>query len=331
MRRYLVFFAIPLAVLLGPAALLSIYSQPISGDLTRIGGYSERDFGWRSTQPVISVKGNGQSIIDPDILVLGDSFSEKNLWQSELSAKLNKKILSFKYSGCGCIANWIRYALSHKTARTAIIETVERSFVPRFRAINPCEDASPIPMRMPESATSALRSTWPPTIYISQTFRVVKSSLKMAYTNRAIRGGAINAPLIGNCALFSNRRADRILYYPEDELKLKWKQEEIESAITNALHLKDLAESRGKKLILLVVPDKLSVYQECLAENPHRNQLKQIDITRSLIAAGVSTPDLLTPFQDAASKVADLYFPNDTHLSPRGNILMADQLAAYLY
>ena len=44
MRRYLRFFLAPVIVIACCAAVLSTYFEPIVGDLTRVGFFSERDF-----------------------------------------------------------------------------------------------------------------------------------------------------------------------------------------------------------------------------------------------------------------------------------------------
>ncbi|MGZ3159791.1 MAG: hypothetical protein ACXU7H_11950, partial [Burkholderiaceae bacterium] len=56
---------------------LSLFFEPflpLVGDLTRVGNYAEKDFGWHTPKPILQIEENGPQIADPDVLVLGDSF-----------------------------------------------------------------------------------------------------------------------------------------------------------------------------------------------------------------------------------------------------------------
>lgn len=330
MRRYLLYFTVLVAITLVPAALLSWLFEPINGDLTRIGHYSERDFGWNSTQPAVLLRENGVAIVAPDILVLGDSFSRENGWQSALGVKLNKPILSFHYAQVGCIKNWIEYALNQSSADTVAIQVVERDFVSRFSDLPPCESATPSPLEKTPRTSPATRSTWPPELHILRTYRIAINTLRMNLNpDSALRGSAINAPIRQQCAKFSNRRSDRILYYPDDENKLQWKQDDMTRSISNVIRIQKLFAARGKTLIFIIAPDKLSVYQDCLINDPDGVARKRINVTKSLIQAGGNAPDLLHAFQENSGKVVDLYYPNNTHLSTSGYMFMAEKLAPF--
>jgi hypothetical protein len=78
-------------VLSGLSALvgLSFYVQPLEGDLTRMGGYAERDFGYNMPRQTLA----GGTVLPNtydryyDVVVIGDSFSKSGLWQSYLRQK----------------------------------------------------------------------------------------------------------------------------------------------------------------------------------------------------------------------------------------------------
>lgn len=329
MRRYLLYFTAFVSVMLLPTAFLSWLFEPINGDLTRIGHYSELDFGWNGTQPVIPLAENGVLITEPGILVLGDSFSRENAWQSALARKLNRSILSFHYAQAGCIKNWIEYA-RQSSAGTVAIEVVERDFVDRFRDLPACKSPPPLPFSAGPTTTPAVRSTWPPELHIWRTYRVAVNTLRTAlHPDSAVRGSVINAPINKQCAKFSNRRSDRMLYYPLDENKTHWKHEDITRAISNVIRLQTQFSALGKKLVVIVVPDKLSVYQDCMINDRDGAARKQVNVTKSLIAAGGNTPDLLRAFQENAGEIVDLYSPNNTHLSTSGYMFMAENLVPF--
>lgn len=332
-RRYLFFFAVTVSILLGPVALLSFIFECNDGDLTRIGGYAEHDFGWNNLQPVLQLVRNGKSITSSDVLVLGDSFSRGNIWQSVLAEKLNQKILSFHYNQVGCITNWLAYALK-SSARTVAIEFIERDFLNHFGHLVACRSQDPIPFEFLATNTVATRLKGPPELHIMQTFLVAWNTFVMnLIPNAAVRGhinsmgeDVINAPIKKGCAKFSNRRADRLLYLRQDENKLRWTSEDMERAIAKITQIQMTLAVQGKRFILIVVPDKLSVYQDCLTNDIALEARKRINITRLLIASGVNTPDLLGAFHDNKNKIVDLYSPNNTHLSVSGYIFMANQV-----
>ena len=194
-----------------------------------------------------------------------------------------------------------------------------------------CKPANPSPFEMSPHMSAVLRATWPPELHIAQTFYIAINTLEMNFMkNETLRGKAINAPLRSHCAKFSNLRADRLLYYPVDEEKLHWKSEDQARAISHILSIQKRFEQRGKNFVLIVVPDKLSVYQDCLLNDADVESRKRVNILKSLIESGASTPDLLGDFKENANEIVDLYFPNNTHLSTRGYVLMAEKLDRFL-
>lgn len=331
MRRYLLIFFLGVSAILLPSAILSLIFEPIDGDLTRIGAYSERDFGWNASQPAIQINNNGKSITTPGMIVLGDSFSKPNAWQSVLSQKTQMEILSFDYGQAGCIDNWLDYAKRTSTAKIVAIETVEREFVSRFQNLGHCAVKFPIPFEMSAHLSSVTRKTWPPEIHIKHSFLTALHTFEMHKDEHSsIRGQVINTPITPLCARFSNHRADRLLYYRDDENKLSWENTAVSRAIANALSIQKIFAEHGKKFILIVVPDKLSVYQNCISENFIASKRPLPNITAALINAGSNTPDLINSFQRHINTTVDLYLPNNTHLSDKGYMLMADEIAHFL-
>lgn len=333
MRRYLVIFFTPVLLIVILMAFMSIISGPVSGDLTRIGRWAERDFGWNAPQPVIKTNYNGKSVINPDIVVLGDSFSRRNLWQSVLSAKQNKSTLSFHYLQVNCPSNWIQYSLNESpSAKVVIIETLERAFLDVFRDLHACRKKPPIPFESLPMETSATRADWPPMFSISYALRTTINTLKMnSNIGIPVRGSqVVNAPIKNNCANFSSRRNDRLLYLADNEDKLRWDRDELNRAISNVAKVQKMFAEHGKKFILIVIPDKLSVYQDCLLNDSHLEERKRVDVTNLLINSGVNTPDLLRPFKENIRKIVDLYLPDDGHLSESGYILLANELEKFI-
>lgn len=89
-------------------------------------------------------------------------------------------------------------------------------------------------------------------------------------------------------------------------------------------------EARGIRLVLAPIPGKPSIYPEKVragfAGAPRSPTLDLIDLLRG---EGFTVVDLFTPLQAAkAAGGEDLYLRRDTHWSPRGMEVAADELAA---
>ena len=82
-RRYFHVFSMTLSVSLGVMLATAIYIQPLEGELTRLGLYAERDFGWNLPQKKVRGDANMASAYEGgyDVLVVGDSFSTNGVWQ----------------------------------------------------------------------------------------------------------------------------------------------------------------------------------------------------------------------------------------------------------
>jgi len=333
MRRYLLIFGIPPLFIMGFATLLSFIFQPIDGDLTRIGAYAERDFGWSAPQPVVDTFAGEPATGSPDILILGDSFSGENIWQSVLSAEQRKKIQTFPFQP-GCIGKWVAQAAMQKSASTIIIETVEREFVSRFRDLGSCPAALAGPIQFVTSKTLAERPRGWPNMPVYYTAKVAYHTLEMEMVGNgkisaaAINAPVVNAPIDAQCANFSNRVSNRFLYFADDEAKRVWRKEEVSQAVSNLLRLQQTVVDRNKQFLFALVPDKLSVYQDCMS--PEQRPTMTLNAFSMLIGANVNMPDLEAVFRANRSRVRDLYRPNNTHLSTAGYKLMAHTIAGLL-
>ena len=89
-RAYNLIILIPLGILFAVYISLAPWVEPLEGDLTRLGGFTENDFGWNEPQqqfssPLVSLEGKHEYDQYHDVVVLGDSFSEaypKAQWQN---------------------------------------------------------------------------------------------------------------------------------------------------------------------------------------------------------------------------------------------------------
>lgn len=334
MRNYLLHFSVAALLVLLPTIFFAWWAEPLSkepnqADLTRIGKWTAHDFGPNAMHPTVHVNASGQSTINPDVMVLGDSFSGLNLWQSVLSHNTGYVVNSFHYDK-NCIPNFIGAAIADPASKFIVVETVERSFVERFSHISSCPRTELIPLEAQAGIKAYPRPTWPPTLSLSYLTATAINTAELnifpeMYFNKFT---VVNTPLRTGCVRFSNRRNDRLLYYADDDFKQLWSAQEIRDAVANVLRIQKEVERRGKKFVLVVAPDKSSVYQACLL---HKNDTQSMpNITEILISFGVKTPNLLTSFRGNINKIVDLYDPDNTHWSEAGYILAGNEIGKYL-
>jgi hypothetical protein len=301
----------------------------VDGDLTRIGKWTEHDFGPNIIHPSAPINENSKFQQSIDILVLGDSFSVGNVWQSVLADKTGYNILSFHYES-NCIANWIETAVAESSSKFIVIETVERSLIERFGNISKCSSKTTIPIKIQTSVKPSYQTTSLPTLNLTYLLPTALNTLELnispeEYFNRFL---VVNVPLKLGCSKFSNRRNNRLLYYAEDDLKQQWSFEEVSAAIKNILEIQEQVERHGKKLIFMVAPDKSSVYQSCfLNQEANKNEK---NINSIMILSGVNAPDMETLFKSNISIINDLYLPDGTHWSIAGYKLAGDAMSRYI-
>lgn len=327
---YLKWFTLPVLAFFVTAVPLTLFFEPVSGDLTRIGHWSERDFGWQQPQPAVAVHANGTSITNPHVVVLGDSFSHPNIWQSYLAESRHLEILTFQYQDVACVDNWLHWVVEqhYPNMRTVVIETVERGFVPLFRNLNTCSRRTPKLFELAEKNVTPTRPQKGLMLDAGYLIPTATNMLRAAWSDGPMASGeVINVPL-STGKLFSNRKADRLLYFAEDELKTSWSEKDQAAAVGNLKRIQDDLAKKGLRLVVIMVPDKSSAYRPYLANEA--SKVGYPDVSEQLKTAGVNNVNLLSYFQHAAGETVDLYLPNDTHLSTQGYKLMATKVAEHI-
>ena len=329
MRKYLLHFFVVVLPILLLCLIFAWWAEPLYGDLTRIGKWSEHDFGPNAVHPSINIKANGHSQVNPDIVVLGDSFSVRNLWQSTLSDSTGYAIQSFQYQK-NCIANWLDAAIAEPTNKIIAIEVVEREFIAKFEHLAACSRKESIVSEVLAETTAGRRPTWPLTFSLSYLISTAMNTVELNRSSQKLfdKDDVINSPLRAGCANFSSRRNDRLLYFADDNLKQQWSEQKIRDAVANVLGIQKKAEASGKKFIFVIVPDKSTAYGDCLMFGDSAKEMPNVN--KILISSGVHAPDLRTSFKDNINTIVDLYDPDNTHWSEAGYIFAGNEIASYL-
>lgn len=310
---------------------LNLYIQPLSGDLTRLGNLSENDFGWNAQQPVLVL--SKQDEIHPNVIVLGDSFSLDNVWQSVVMIKGEYHFLTFHWGDPEHpehLESWIvSLKKDYPTIQYVIVETVERSFLHRFNTTQNSAPAEKLPLNKTETNCTASKRNIAVSFALSDPNYLVKAIInrKKSFPITTVNGKTFISPL-NRSDLFSNIRSDRLLYYAEDNIKKDWSLDEVRTAVSNIKKIQDSAKRIGIVFILAVVPDKSRMYGKFLRSPQFDHQTP--DVWEELDKQGINQVDLKNTLNSAVDQTQDLYLPNDTHLSTKGYMLMGDAVSKRL-
>jgi hypothetical protein len=331
-KSYLTYLACAALIPIALFGSLGFYLEPISGDLTRVGNLSERDFGWNVSQPEIQVRATDRNL-KPDVIVIGDSFSGGNFWQSVVMQKTSLQIATFNWLSLGhpsCIESWLEaMAREYPSARTIIIQTIERSFYERFSAEKAvCKRVSAAPSTFLAKPTEVTRSQivreiMPDPIY------AIKASLdsfkRFEQTTR--RGGTTVEPL-ARSDMFSNRRSDLLLYFSGDDDKTYWNENAKRTSIELLSNLNAIAKRKNLRLLIVGVPNKSTIYKPYF--KTVKSDLTAPSIWDEMRNNRIPYIDLYSQFASKVASTKDFYLPNDSHLSTVGNIAMGDTIAQIL-
>jgi hypothetical protein len=316
-------------VLLCLMKLFTVAMQPFYGDLSRIGRLSEREFGWSQPQPKIDLERLASVPLEQaDILVIGDSFSSALSWQSVLVAQgYQLATTTWPSLGvdvlCGDFDDWL--ARGGFRGRLVIVQMVERGMAARLRGGEQCASmakplsgraviskghggaAPPVSFNWTAPLDQGLRTWW-------NTRRALDSPGEVAYHNPAMLHGTVVRPVPEGCHLFSHRRCEKALFLFEDLGPGPLTVADVESMRAfNAAH--------AMRVLWMAVPNKTSVY--VLTARSER-------FAAAIGDSGLG-PDLFTWAQAQRTQTRDLYYPNDTHLSLRGQLALGEVMLAEVH
>ncbi len=349
MKTYNTIFLALVFLVVSVSAAIMLWSQPISGDLTRISAYPERWFGWNDPQqdipPVINTPRKTGKY---HILVVGDSFSEAGRWQSLLS---NQYTFSFIHSGKTTLTNIL--ALKDKKKPDAIvIETGERALPDMYGKastfITPTEHCqlpavvteNPVTIDAIQESIAKLptfpliqRKIWPNNgNNISEGFHIFKlySSALIKPHKRKAKALALTSD-----QLFSSGKSDHILLLSKDFLLYDTIDDSNLNTVRCSMRAVDQALTQAQlPHVILTLPDKATAYQPYLVSTEIKQRPALINRLRidALTGHGINMLQPIRTMIAAGNK--DVYLPNDTHWGYKGFQLAAalidEKLAAQL-
>jgi hypothetical protein len=337
MKTYNAIFIIVVLLVVGSSAAIMLWSQPITGDLTRISAYPERWFGWNDEQQNIRALINSKRTPDKrHILVIGDSFSEAGHWQAYLGEQYS---FSFIHNGKTTLAN-ILTKIKKEKPDGVILETAERALPDMYNTGSVFLTVTDKCI-LPESAHNNKQTlddnlqkiaTLPAFPYmqretlpyagnnISEGFHAFKIWMKALISPKK-RKAKIHT--LTNTDLFSNTRSEKILLLSKDFLLYDTADENSVHTIRCSMQSAATALAQtGIPYVMLAIPDKSTAYQPYFANNEIRQ--RPALISRLHIGDLQHGIDMLLPIQEmTAAGHKDIYLPNDTHWGYKGFQLAA--------
>lgn len=345
-RKYNLIIGVPLLIFLTVIVALGMQIQPLSGGLTRAGGFMERDFGWNEPQKHFStmqftVARENKYTQYYDIVVLGDSFSKafpNTLWQNHFTARTGLSLITYELAGIN-IHNFVSSPeFSAHPPRVVIYETVERSFVARGNLWNngncqanefPKQDWMPLPIQSSnQTFTEHTRNTSSGFLHpnISTGIHYIKRNVKKTFNKKSNR--ALKYSLTRN-DLFSNRLNDFILVFRNDFERYSIPRKRLNKAICGYYTMQNTFQKNGKTLFVgMVAPDKLTAYFDWIKDFDREkiHWMTEIDKHPDLHMI----PLLKALRREISNGARDVYLPNDTHWGPAGMKVTSDTLYQYL-
>ncbi|MBY0578481.1 MAG: hypothetical protein K2P57_05480 [Burkholderiales bacterium] len=346
-RRFVIWL---LALVILPVAgffALGVYLQPLFGDLTRTGYYSEKEFGWNAPQVIFAHTrlDFSDSLVDDryyDVLVLGDSFSRARpefQWQNYLATATRKSVGTLDINTIRLSRILSSKGFREHPPKVFIMESVERMLPVHLKEnAGTCEKMpyarksyaafSPVPGWKDHLAAETQR------LERSTMWTEINPGYESDYLQHKLFSDDAHSLVyrmdLARPAPFSNRNRLAILLYHDDVKKIKWWGDEGLSRMSCRIEaLRRQVEANGHtRFVLMVPPDKLTAYADFLQDA----KLKQASLLPDLSGRH---PDIMPRFDKALisaiqSGERDVYLPDDTHWGSSGQLIAAETLIAFL-
>ncbi|WP_020481924.1 hypothetical protein [Methylomonas sp. MK1] len=351
MRRYVIILLISLFIGGINLAALAVYLQPLSGDLTRLGWFSERDFGWNN--PQVNVKETRYEV-GPydhyyDVVVVGDSFSgistkerpvpKREQWQNRLAARSNLSVLTidkhidtFSFDDLFGSEAFIKFP-----PKMLIVEKVERTVIDLYKnSVDQCSIAqsqswlNPVfPKILPSDVETISRVRDRGGLLASLNPGYARTYLlKNIIKYFGYKVQTISIPLSTE-NLFSSEKDKSLLFFHVDIEKANWRSNDISSARCGVINLRKRAEANGiTKFVSMIAPDKLTIYDGYIVDKKYTklSRLDELDSEGSI--SDLRLDKVLKEAVRLGGK--DVYLPNDTHWGGIGHTLVAEAIMKLL-
>ena len=331
---------------------LGIYLQPLDGDLTRVGAYAERDFGWNAPQAVFK---QAQYTSDEytkgyDIVVLGDSFATAmphHQWQNQVAVETGLSIVTLNSYTTSAEQILNNSVFTQAAPRFFVLTYAERHFPQRIGEQSACNASAPnftasANGGVPEipSAVSIPTISDPKVLNRQQHWGDWRD-VKLAHAARHVLYGLVRAVFdrepskalrvdLTRSDLFSNAQPSATLVFRDDVKKAaRWKEEGLDELSCRIESLRQRVEANGiTRFVLMVPPDKLTAYSSWANHPSYRSLSMLAELSRRHPLVMPRLDLALAAVIDAGHK--DVYLPNNTHWGATGHLVAAQALTEFM-
>ena len=323
-----------------PVSYFVLTLEPYSGDLTRVGAFSENDYGWNAPQKVFSSSEVvvGKNISDYNryyyIFVVGDSFSaipENNAcnWQDFLLRTTSANLISYHQNNIDIHQLTESKFFKEYPPKFFIYEAAEhgvQDILHGYEQFSSKENSSVeiqcIREKYVPYAMGAYYRAKENLLTFDTAIHYIKINVKNNFSSK--RKSTVY-PLNKKC--FSSLKGDYLLAYYGDLKKLAVGKNEWGIISKRFRGLKNLIETNNcTNFILMIAPDKSTIYKHYIdGEHPFICAMDQLDLQK------VTYINLKHVLQTkVAEGILDVYLPNDTHWGYAGHQVAAQQISNYI-
>ncbi|MDM0106506.1 hypothetical protein QTH97_16285 [Variovorax sp. J22R24] len=314
LQIFLAGFAIIVAMLVTTLATTVPY-----GDLSRIGQISDNEFGWQLAQPHVEPQYlRASPVSEADILVIGDSFSMTYRWQSVLT-RAGYRVTTIYWGQigealCQDFDAWLDSAGFR--GKLVVLESVERLLGDRLAKTQNCAkmqkpfESKTEPFVSPPEQVPGFELNWKGKLTTGyKTYRNTQKAKESAGETLASKQTWAR-PVVDGCSMFSSRLCNKALFFKDDD-------DNGEITPENVRQMRAFSDAHPTRSIMwMVIPNKTTIYVK-----PDHSK----DFVTAFRDAGLG-PDLFTFAMEQKTKVRDFYFPNDTHLSMHGQLILGQRM-----
>jgi hypothetical protein len=334
-KRYFIAVVAVSLGLVASAWLLAWWLEPLYGDLTRIGGYAERDYGWNAPMeefhPLLATFGDWEQPVD--VLVLGDSFANlrpHQQWQNWLAARTGWRIHTLDKHLVDINELTASPLYRKHPPRVVIWNNIERDLKDEYAAGNGGCSFNPVSLKLvpmeqhrgEKLARNVMRAT--ELTAVNPGFVRVWLWKNLLRHINLYRSDTLYLRL-NRSDLFGSRASNGLLVIRKDLRKITWKDSDLDRIRCGYAEIASRFEANGTtRFVTAIAPDKSSAYRTWLAQPD--------DLPASLLPALLNrfpVPDARLDRAMAraiAAGTRDVYMPDDTHWGSAGQKLAADAI-----
>lgn len=347
-RQYARFVAVAGGLLGSFAAVLYglvVTMQPVTGNLTRLGGYLESEYGWNAPQqifpqPLFRIGTTIEDYDRPfDVVVVGDSFSHNDSkgWQNYFVDQTGLSLLTFHVARMPLEEILDSPVFRATPPRLFVYQSIERNLIAR---LGECDHAVPPHTEPPRLVSIELRPLDAPIEDIDRSQvppyrQATRFDSAINYIRKAILRWLgfdrteVRRYRLDRANLFSSRASDEMLILTRDDRIRGATDEQVTSVGCNLLAMRDRVQANGETLFAaLLFPDKTTAYGPYITSPGYEpfSILARVEATPGLLSArlGEAIPGVIQ------AGGVDAYLPDDEHCGSLGYAVAAESLVEIL-